>query len=202
MAEINVLSISSKLKDYANSTVGKNEMKDTLRAYRDTGVGKTNAGSSVPTVNDMHAIALDLIRQLKIMARQLETGGVFPQSVADHFDSLSVLSIEERPDGSYVAYIAFDDDLSRDSLLCVGSNQSGSGYDAWVDRTGSGVDNIVALFDNGYSAKQVFGFWENAGIFTPSRASRPHLGFMQAELDDFKIKYGNIVKEAELMWVY
>lgn len=197
-----MLAIERKLKNYAKSPAGKKDVKETLKRYRDSGINKTNAGGTVLSIDDMHKIALDLIYQLKMMARQLEMGGVFPQSVADHFDTLYVMSIDELPDGRFAAYIAFDDDLSRDSLLCVGSKQSGSGYDAWVDRTGRGVDNIIALFDNGYSARQVFGFWENAGIFTPSRASRPHLGFMQAELDDFMIKYSNIIEGVELMWGY
>lgn len=203
MAEISIDAIERKLKSYAGSSSGKRVMSNKITEYRKSWKSKTNAGDSVYTEKDLHNIALDLIRSLQMMAVRLESQGVFPRSVSDHFLSLRVVSIDEEFDGRYSVSISFDDDLSRDSLLCVGSKQSGSGSVAWSDRTGGGIDNIISLFDTGYSStKRVFGFWENAGVVTFNKTSRPFLGFMQDELDNFKIKYDGLIEDITLLWGY
>lgn len=68
----------------------------------------------------------------------------------------------------------------RNSLL----NDGDSGY---------GVDNIIALLNNGYHAKrQVYGYWQTAGRNVWSRQDREALGFMQKAIDIFNDEYGSV----------
>lgn len=53
-----------------------------------------------------------------------------------------------------------------------------------------GVDNIVALMNNGYSTSHdVWGEWH--GNFIYGRRSRPALGFMQQAVAAFNAQYGS-----------
>ena len=55
----------------------------------------------------------------------------------------------------------------------------------------NGVDNIINLFDKGYTArKQVYGYWETTGIRVVSRQIRKPMGFMNTAIQNFNDKYG------------
>lgn len=55
-----------------------------------------------------------------------------------------------------------------------------------------GVDNIIALFNNGYKAKNpVYGYWKPADKRVRSTVSRSSLKFMQEAIDEFNSAYGN-----------
>ncbi len=63
----------------------------------------------------------------------------------------------------------------------------------YKDKYPEGVDNIIALFDNGYKArKPVYGFWNTAGKTVSSVTERPALHFMQEAIDEFNAKYGSL----------
>ena len=193
---INENSIFSKVKKYVKSADGKAKAKEYINRCKEEGIRETNAGSLIITRDTAHAIAYELIQNLQQMAAILEMSRVLPHGVAEHFRYLSAEITEEGKDGGFVVGIYFDDDLHRDSM--IGYNRHTG---TLSERTGDGIDNIIALFNNGYDAGgAVYGFWENAGVFTWSLRNRPHLGFMEGEIDRFNAQYSRSVCHAELLW--
>lgn len=188
MANINIDSIMRKVNAYGRSVNGKLRMKERIEKYAADGVNKTAAGDKVITETEMYKAAARLISVLQSNARSYD----LPASVMRHFDSLHSSDIYKLPDGTSVIYIYFGGDLHRDSLYS-------EGYD--------GVDNIVALLNNGYHAKNyVYGWWERhspsgdngyrSGGFDQtdawirSRKDRTGLGFIQQAVQDFNGNYG------------
>lgn len=115
-----------------------------------------------------------------------------PESVMEHINGLeSAGQIRKTPDGYEIA-LYFEGDLHRDSL------DNDLGYE--------GVDNIVALFNNGYHARNyVYGWWEGhkatgdgvlrSGVGTDfawvrSKKEREPLHFIQQAVHDFNANYG------------
>lgn len=94
-------------------------------------------------------------------------------------------------------YVYFEDNLRRESL-----DDGINGY------TGEGIDNIVALFNNGYHASDyVYGWWDGhqataSTLFRSgsdikanyawvrSQKDREGLHFIQQAVDDFNGNYG------------
>lgn len=190
-AQIDMRSIMSKVSALSKSGTGKKMMADKIEEYKKEGVRQTAAGSFIVTEDVIHEIAQELIFDLQRMAARLQSEGVLAYSVAKHFWSLYVEAFQSDRAGNYKVYIAFADDLSRQSLLS---------YSASGARTGEGIDNIISLFNTGYSARgAVHGFWENAGVDTWSVPYRPRLGFMEDAIDKFNMKYASVC-EAELLW--
>lgn len=188
MANINLGSIMKKVEAYGRSVNGKLRMKECIEKYAADGVNKTAAGDKVVTETEMWTAAAKLISVLKSTAQSHD----LPASVMRHFDMLDCSKIYQMPDGTSVIYIYFDGDLHRDSLYS-------EGYD--------GIDNIVALLNNGYHARNyVYGWWEGhsptgdnsyrSGGFDSndawvrSRKDRNGLGFIQQAVQDFNGNYG------------
>ena len=128
----------SKLQAYANTAVGKKRMKDCIQSARDSGKPLAS-GEEVVGKKQM----LEMANALAEMIRKR-----LPSSIADVGETLSVGTPTKRADGSYEVVLRFDSNaLHRDSL-----ENDDLGYD--------GIDNIVALFNNGYHAKNyVYGWW-------------------------------------------
>ena len=119
----------------------------------------------------------------------------------NHFDSLDY-AIEDSGSGDYECYIYFTDDLSRNSLETD-------------DSQGEGINNIVALFNNGYVASAPkYGWWNghsptgesvyrsgqnNNSAYVRSTQARPSLHFMQAAIEDFYKKYKSKYKMSVLL---
>lgn len=187
MASINLDSIMRKVESYGRSVKGKLRMKECVEKYRADGVSKTAAGDRVITETEMWEAASKLISVLRSTARSYG----LPASVMKHFDSLECSKIYTMPDGSSVIYVYFGDDLHRDSLYS-------DGYD--------GIDNIVALLNNGYHARDyVYGYWDdhaptgesvfdgrsiNTSAFIRSRKDREGLNFIGQAIQDFNGNYG------------
>lgn len=129
--------IMGKLQAYANTSVGKKRMKDCIQNARDTGKPLAS-GEEVVGKKQM----LEMANALAGMIRKR-----LPASIAEVGETLAVSNPVRRPDGSYEVILRFDSSaLHRDSL------ENDLGYD--------GIDNIVALFNNGYHAKNyVYGWW-------------------------------------------
>jgi len=179
--KLRLRSLKKKVFDYAKSEDGKNKMADRINDYIDGGTHETAARSSIVTKSDMEKVA-----QLMIATLKKHSDGL-PESVKAHFNSLKASSPKKLPkNGGYSVGVYFDDDLSRPSLLIIHGKNKGK-------RTGEGVFNIVALFDEGYSAhKRVFGVWEreNDEVYTGSRINREGLSFMQKAVTEFNSDYG------------
>lgn len=189
MAQINMSSIMSKVKQYPKTDVGKQRTQDTLKKYRKSGISKTEAGAEILTKPLMARLANELISILKITAQSYD----LPPSVLAHFNSLTYM-VEDLGNDMFQCYIYFSDDLSRESLE-TDENQ------------GDGINNIVALFNNGYVASAPkYGWWNghsptgnaiqyatpgvtNNYAYVVSRQWRVTLGFMQSAIEDFYSKY-------------
>ena len=142
MPTINMASIMKKVSAYSKSNEGKLRMKNCIKNYSDNGINKTEAGDRIIGEKDMHLAAAKMIDVLIKTARSYD----LPASIMEHFEELSASKIYEMPDGSSTIYIYFGGDLHRESLYS-------EGYD--------GVDNIIAVLNNGYNAKgYVYGWWE------------------------------------------
>lgn len=173
--------IMSKLQAYANSTSGKKKMKGCIDDVRKSGKGLAS-GDKIADINTMSIMANDLVE----MIRQR-----LPASIAEVGGALVAHTPVRHPDGSYTVTLSFSGrSAHRDSLL------NSLGYD--------GIDNIVALFNNGYHAKNyVYGWWDVKGVGVSrslaadddytrirSRKEREALQFMQDAEAEFNTKYG------------
>ena len=176
-----------KVKSYSDSANGKARMKECIDKYAMEGVNKTAAGDSIVSKTDMWKASTKLINVLRSTAQSYD----LPASIMRHFDSLRSSDIYKMSDGSSVIYVYFEGGLHRDSLYP-------EGYD--------GVDNIVALLNNGYHAHNyVYGQWkghaptggsvsrggfDSADAWIRSRKDREGLGFIQQAIRDFNANYG------------
>lgn len=186
MPNINLDSIMKKVTAYSRTDSGKAKMREVIQKYRTDGIGKTGAGGKVITETDMWTAASKMIGVLRSTAQSYG----LPASVMRHFDSLECSKIYEMPDGSSVIYIYFEDELHRDSLYS-------EGYD--------GINNIIALLNNGYHAKDyVYGDWDghrptgeavfdgrsiDTSAYIRSRKDREGLHFIQQAIHDFNGNY-------------
>lgn len=114
-----------------------------------------------------------------------------PESVMKHIAGMSSENYIQTKDGFEIP-LYFAGDLHRDSL----ENDLGYG----------GINNIVALFNNGYTASNhVYGWWNghtstgesvtrsNGGdnfAWVRSKIERPALRFIQQAISDFNGNYG------------
>lgn len=185
MADINLDSIMKKVEAYGRSVTGKLRMKECLNNYVSDGINKTAAGDKIVTETEMYQAADKLISVLRSTAQSYG----LPASVMRHFDNLDYTKIHTMSDGSSTICLYFGGDLHRNSLYS-------DGYD--------GIDNIVALLNNGYHAKDyVYGYWEghkptgesvldgrSTDAFIRSRKDREGLNFIGQAIQDFNGNYG------------
>lgn len=188
MAEVNLTSIFNKVKEYSKTPVGKQKMRQAITTKTKGGVGTTGCGDEILTTTKMAELAKELISTIKTTAASYDLAN----SVMAHFDSLTYM-IQDMGNGNYECYIYFTDDLSRESLETDESQ-------------GDGINNIVALFNNGYVASAPkYGWWsghspkgESIGrsltgtenyAYVKGVQARPSLRFMQRAIEDFCGKY-------------
>lgn len=185
---VNAASIRSKVLSYMQSSQYKADMKGKISQLRKSGKDGDELGLDIVSVPEMEAALQALIRLLRSYA------GGLPSSVAAHFDLLTASGVSIFSDDSGAsATVSFGGDLSRPSL--VRSDGSSAG----------GIEDIVMLFDQGYSASsRVYGYYSNWGalkrdpsegpsgdMVIVSRQSRPGLGFLEAAIDAFNAQYGS-----------
>jgi len=174
MAVINWSSISDKAKAYSKTDSGKKKMSEAITNLKKSGSGVTSSGDEVLTHSKMSELAEEFIDMLKKQAASFDLA----ESVMEHFDSLDYM-IEDAGNNVFQCFIYFRDDLGRESLYRG-------------DNTSEGINNIVALFNNGYVAsKSVYGYWKKHDTYVHSVPARPSLHFMQRSIEDFINKYHN-----------
>lgn len=187
MSNVNIDSILSKIEQWKQSDAGKKKIKEAYKYKMDNGngsdIGKIKSGVPGAFIDKvtMSWIAEEFIGILKETA---EASGV-PTSVAEHFDSLKADDpVEVKSEEMFVIDINFMDKLSRLSLFSPSKNKY----------TGDGINNIVALFDTGYTAgSTVYGLWnghEELGTIS-SRQKRDGLGFIDKAINSFNAKFGS-----------
>lgn len=162
-------SIMSKVQAYSQSSAGKKKIADSIADIQDNG-GVAQSGARFRTQSDVEQ-AVEIMKGL--LYRSADASGL-PESVMEAFDEMSHSTTLVQPDGSATASISLGSDLSRQSL------------DPFRY---SGIDNIVALFNRGYTASDhAYGYWH--GIKMRSLKERPALYFMQAAVADFNSGHG------------
>ena len=170
--------ILDKLRAWAETDAGKQKTKDALQSISSNGKKLSN-GQKIPTQEEMSRMARDLTRMIqKRIPEELAKSRVSPPS-------LSYSSPTQNADGSFSIALTFDPaSVHRDSLY----------EDGYPD----GVDNIVALFNCGWHAKDyAYGYWgvdmgRNVGTMyynVRSRKDREPLYFMQDAVNEFNSKY-------------
>ena len=177
--------IMKKLNAYAKTPTGKKRMGTCLKKAQETGKPLAS-GEVVPSKKHMSEMASALVEMIRRR---------FPASIADVGNTLTATKPIRKSDGSYEVTLKFDHgSLHRDSL------ENDLGYD--------GIDNIVALFNNGYHAKNyVYGWWnghrptgesvyrsgstQGEYAWIRSEKEREALQFMQEAVEEFNTVYGS-----------
>ena len=167
-----------KLEAYAKTDEGKKKIEETVRSIRrgegrSGRTGRTEAGDVVVTYPQMEAAARELIALIRQRAASVD----LPASVMAHIESFEASPLVEHDDGSASIEIKMLDNPHRDSIQPLIYPR--------------GADNIVALFNSGYSADgAVYGPWESAGLNVWTRKSRRGLYFLQDAISAFNSMYG------------
>lgn len=173
---------------YLKSADAKKKIDAKICEYHSSGEKSTANGSSlVPEDRMIHASAkfMELLHQNALACN-------LPASVIQHIDDMTSASPIQTKDG-FELPISFGGDLHRDSL-----ENDDTSYD--------GIDNIVALFNNGYHASNyVYGWWNNHSpsgsalghslykddyAWVRSVKDREALRFIQQTIADFNGNYG------------
>lgn len=185
---INEKSIMDKVRKFSKTDKGKSIMNDKIRSYMHDGVSRTNGNSTIATESDMIHEAEKLKRSILDTVQSLVASGELPECIYQIVNEMNIEMPFERKsfiDGEtqYEMGLWFDDDMiKRQSLMRVDNKDI---------RTGNGINNIVAMFNNGVDTdKTVFGIWENhlgEEIFVgKSKNKRPALRFMQDGIESYK----------------
>jgi hypothetical protein len=160
-----------------------------LEEYNRNGVKKTAAGDSVIPETRIYEAAAKFIQVLQMTAKSYD----LPDSVMRHIEGMSSSGTIIQTEEGFEIPLYFEGDLHRDSL------DNDLGYE--------GINNIVALFNNGYHAQNyVYGWWDNhspsgAAIghslyndnyaWVRSKKERDALKFIQQAISDFNGNYGS-----------
>lgn len=166
-----------KVEAYAKTPAGKKKMSDKIAYYRSgsdphvASTGKTYGGGKIMTVDQMIDAAKDFVAMLKRSAASAN----LPSSVMEHVESFMFTTPYITQDGSASIDIYMSEAPGRASLY-----PEKYGY----------VDNIVAVFNNGYdtNGKRVYGKWH--GENTASLDKRQGSFFIQSAVSEFLNKYG------------
>lgn len=190
------MSIESKIAAFMESSEGQKRIKETLKNYRKSGVKRTHGGSRIVTKDDAIMLAGKLADM--IVAHASSCG--VPGNVLSEMKMTMSLPAGNATDDDYSVDLSFTGNLHRDSL-----------YNEVYD----GVNNIVALFNNGYVARDyVYGFWDkheytgeyntlralpgSGFAYVRSKIGRPTLNFMQSAIEEFLNTYKNYGVSVEL----
>jgi hypothetical protein len=208
---LNMASIMKKVNAWAKSPAGMARCDKAIQVAIKTNGGVLKSGKKVLSDQMVEDAVNKFIHTLVVSA---ESHGV-PASVLNHLltaDS-GKLWYEQTKFGSYqgVVYIYFGGDMSRPSIypeMYYDEDESGGQHNA--------LHNIVALFNNGYHARDyVYGYWDNHSYkpigeswnsyrsahnllgegysaYIRSRKDREGLYFIQQAVDDFNGNYGSM----------
>lgn len=180
--------ILAQAKAWAETQKGKRTMKGIIEEAVETGKPLAS-GEKVYGRREMREMANALCEMIR---RRL------PDSIADVGNKLTTSQPVKHKDGTYEVVLHFASDaLHRDSLR---TDDGG--------RTGDGIDNIVALFNNGVDASgYTYGWWDGHSptgkiawmhssadddyAWVRSAKHREALLFMQDAQEEFNRIYGD-----------
>lgn len=175
MAVINMSSIIPKIKAYTSSSDGKKQVNQAMQKV----LFNINARVMKHTPEEIAASFVStMLEAVKGTQGAGSQGGVLGESAVAAVSNFSAgTATTSEKGGSTIITIPFnfEGNLHRDSLYS-------SQY--------SGVDNIVALLNNGYSAKStVYGIWHGNRI--RSLQDRSGAGFIQTAVRQFWDRYAS-----------
>lgn len=178
----------SKLKIYADSDSGKKRMDGCIKEYLKDGKIKTVSGEELISIERMNEAADKVIELILRYAHSLPPS--LYTLLGSNLESTKPLPFGSE-DGSWYIDLQFKDGslLRRESLRRrVGGRGS---EEITNERTGTGIDNIISLFDTGYEAGwSVYGYWDTAGKRVKSVRSREGIHFMRDAVHEFNATYG------------
>ena len=196
---INEETILKKIKKYAASPEGKQKIQEKREeAFKNNKkFGEPTGENSVVSTKDYAKLASKWFKYF--LDATSDTHNLSLIEIAAEAMMSAVISKPEKiGEGLYKVGITFDKkQLRRESL--TGEDFWGSEY-----KTGDGIDNILALFNNGmdisYDKPVPYGKWETHGIYVRATTHRDALQFMQKALQEymniyrksFNIKSGDI----------
>lgn len=181
-----------KLREFAMTKRGQDLMGQRVAYYAEGGNGgKTALGKKVRTEADVEVASA----RMASLARAAAIDAGLPQSLIEkHFEGMYHTKPYKLSNGGYRVDIYLSGDLHRDSL-----ENDATSFD--------GIDNIVALFNNGYHARNyAYGWWNGHSptgdavgrsltggedhAWIRSRKEREPMRFMQQAVADFNGNYG------------
>lgn len=206
--KINLSGIKNKLEAYVKSDSGKLKIASTLQEMREDDLEQTAGGSLIISKNRMGEIGDELI---KILQQSANDAGfaASAKSVLEHFDNISKGELIKEKDGSYRYDLTFEGKTDgRNSVLAREPLENDDVSNMIDDK--DKLQNIVALFNNGYSSGKprnfAYGLWyghkpttldtayrtggyDSDDVWTRSTLDRPAMHFMQRAVEDFNAKY-------------
>lgn len=170
--KINMNSIMKKVEDWSKTAEGKRRMQKVIDDSLDAGSLTTPSGAEIIPMRRIEEMVSNLLDALYLVAQSYDV----PPSVLEHIAQLQKLKpkvIQRKA----VVDVYFGGNLHRDSLM--------------PERYG-GVNNIVALLNNGYPENEnigkVWGTWHSMRIH--GLTERTGLHFIQEAVDGFNREYG------------
>lgn len=170
------MSLADKINAWAKSPQGQAKIQGKLMEYAKKGISTTAAGTPLAS---REALTQAGNRMIDCLVKS-GAGVDLPPSVMAHISQASATDPRITPAG-YEVCVTFYGDLHRDSL------------DTRPDsKNAGGLDNIVAMFNNGYekgiASDYVYGEWHGENI--RSRREREETRFIQTACEDFVKIYG------------
>ena len=185
-ASLNVASVKAKLNAWDKSAAGASAKRRKIDEYVKDDRRKTDAGSTLITIDWANEMADELCDMIRSNAAGL------PGSVLANVSSIHNTGTTYLGSGAMMAEMSFSGDLMRQSLL---KNPNTAKYYSYYPV------NIVALFEKGYSASaQVYGVWH--GMSIASRQQRDGLGFIQSAVAEFNSRYAQYGVRVTILGIY
>ena len=151
---INEAAIQAKVRAWGKTAEGQAKINRVINNYIQTGTSSVTITGNIITEAQMAEAA----EKMKSILIQCSSG--LPSSVQAHVANTSIGAITQTGPSSYSVELSFEGDMFRESL-------QPSIY--------GGVDNIVALFNNGYFARnEVYGDWHGYRVFSKKERAGTH----------------------------
>lgn len=190
---VNINSIMKKTKDFSLTKQGQDKVKKLReKAFENNKkFGKKLTPDGIISRNDFSRNARKYLSILQnygfYVAPILTKGDGLTNIIEQTVDNATISRPKRNSEGLYSVGITFKKSLlHRDSLLAEKVDEYG---DFVSYSTGSGIKNILALFNNGYKISEgksvSYGLWETHGIKVRAKPERQPLRFMQETLNEF-----------------
>ena len=178
---INENAIQSKVRAFGQTSTGKSLIKQAIQTKMETGVSICKITGNIVDEAKM----MEAANKMKSLLSQYSMG--LPASIQAIVNNVWIGPLRNIGDGKYEIDLSFQGSFTRPSLI-----PTRYGY----------VDNIVALFNNGYYAKHVV--WaEHFGVKVGSRQERSGLHFVNQAVSTFNSTCGlQYNAKAEASWEY